>query len=42
MTVHSISGDDKWLCKDCGKDCFVDEKDYYIVTFELWKKTLCW
>lgn len=38
MAVHSISGNDKWLCKDCGKDCYVDEKDYYMVTFELWKK----
>jgi len=27
-----------WSCKDCGKDCFIDNKDYYVVTNELWNK----
>lgn len=27
-----------WQCKDCGKDCSIDDKDYYMVTFELWEK----
>ena len=34
---HSLSGDDKWLCKDCGKDCFIDDKDYYMVNHEIWE-----
>lgn len=36
--MNSISGDNKWLCVDCGKDCFVDERDYYMVTHEVWDK----
>ena len=28
----------EWKCVDCGKDTFVDNKDYYMVTFDLWKK----
>lgn len=35
---HSISGDNKWLCKDCGKDTFIERKDYYMVTHDLWYK----
>ena len=35
---HSLSGDDRWLCKDCGKDCFIDDKDYYMVNHEMWNK----
>lgn len=27
-----------WTCKDCGKDCFKNKKDFYMVTFNLWKK----
>jgi len=38
IVSHSSSGDDRWLCKDCGKDCFVDNKDYYMVNNEIWKK----
>jgi hypothetical protein len=35
---HSSSGDDKWLCASCGKDCYLDDKDYYMVKHHLWKK----
>ena len=35
---HSLSGNDQWLCKDCGKDCFIDDKDYYMVKDEIWDK----
>jgi len=27
-----------WLCADCGKDTFIESKDYYMVTTELWEK----
>lgn len=27
-----------FLCKDCGKDTSVDDKDYYMVTNEVWEK----
>lgn len=27
-----------WRCVDCGKDTWIDDKDYYMVTFELWEK----
>jgi len=33
---HSVSGDDNWLCADCGKDTFIDPKDFYMIRFELW------
>ena len=38
MPKHSISGDDNWICKDCKKDCFIDDKDYYMIQNELWNK----
>jgi len=28
----------RWICKDCGKDCFLDDKDYYMVSHKLWDK----
>ena len=27
-----------WLCRDCGKDCMIDDKDYYMVSHEIWDK----
>lgn len=27
-----------WICKGCGKDCSIDNKDYYMVTNEIWDK----
>jgi len=27
-----------WKCKQCDKDCFIDDKDYFMVTDELWAK----
>lgn len=27
-----------FFCKQCGKDTRVDDKDYYMVTHEVWKK----
>ena len=27
-----------WACKDCRKDTWVDLKDYYMVTDEIWNK----
>jgi len=27
-----------FCCVDCGKDTFLDNKDYYMVTNEVWKK----
>ena len=35
---HSKSGDDNWLCEDCGKDCFVGNVDYYMVKHDIWHK----
>jgi hypothetical protein len=35
---HSKSGNDNFLCVDCGKDTFVDSRDYYMVDWEVWKK----
>lgn len=29
---------ERWDCKDCGKKCNVNSKDYYMVTNELWEK----
>ena len=37
IVSHSLSGDDNWLCKDCGKDCFIDSRDYYMVTHDIWE-----
>lgn len=28
----------KYNCKDCDKDCFIENKDYYMITKELWKQ----
>jgi hypothetical protein len=28
----------EWDCEDCGKDCFKDEKDYYMIQHDLWEK----
>ena len=30
--------DPKWECKGCSKDCFLDDKDYYMIKHELWDK----
>ena len=27
-----------WICPDCGKNTNIDNKDYYMVTDELWHK----
>ena len=27
-----------FLCKDCGKDCGIDDKDYYMVKHEIWQR----
>lgn len=27
-----------WTCKDCGKDCELDKRDYYGVKNDLWAK----
>ncbi len=35
---NSLSGDDRWFCKDCGKDCHLDAVDYYMVTNDVWKE----
>jgi hypothetical protein len=34
---HS-TGDNNWYCKECDKDCFIDDKDYYMVKHEIWSK----
>lgn len=28
----------EWLCADCGKDTYILDRDFYMVTTELWKK----
>ena len=28
----------RWKCKDCGKDCQKDNRDYYMIQHELWDK----
>ena len=25
-----------WKCRDCGKDCFINPKDYYMILTSLW------
>jgi len=27
-----------WSCVDCGKDTRIDQKDYYMIQFDLWDK----
>ena len=27
-----------WRCLDCGKDTFLDDKDYYMVKEDIWEK----
>jgi len=27
-----------WICVDCRKNCFHDDKDYYMIKNELWEK----
>ena len=27
-----------WACKCCGKDCYADNKDYYMLKDEVWEK----
>ena len=27
-----------WTCCDCGKDCFIDDRDYYMIQHDLWEK----
>jgi hypothetical protein len=34
----SITGNDNFICMDCGKDTALDDKDYYMVKFEIWDK----
>jgi len=26
----------RYHCKDCNKDCLINDKDYYVVTNEIW------
>ncbi len=36
--LNKKSNPNHWFCKDCGKDTYIDEKDYYMVTEKIWKK----
>lgn len=33
-----IIEDEHWACVDCNKLCYDDNRDYYMVTDEIWKK----
>lgn len=33
---RSAAQKEHWKCKDCGKDCFIDPKDYYMIHTHLW------
>jgi len=35
---RKVTKKSQWLCSDCGKDTIVDNKDYYMVSHEIWKK----
>lgn len=28
----------KWICCDCGTDCFIDDRDFYMLQHDLWAK----
>lgn len=38
LAVRSSSIPKGWDCKCCGKSCWDDEKDYYMLKDEVWKK----
>lgn len=27
-----------WICDKCDKDCYIDDRDYYMLQHALWKK----
>lgn len=33
-----ITTKEHWCCKDCGKDTYINNIDYYIVNHEIWEK----
>ena len=36
--IVKLKNQGHWNCKDCGKNTFKNNKDYYVVTDKLWLK----
>jgi hypothetical protein len=36
--TRRVTEKNHWACKNCGKDTFLNDKDYYMVRHDIWAK----